>query len=75
MAQKFSFGWPKGHGLCSSEGDDGRFVSQGCEKEWGNELHLLELVMIGMLLRYWDIRVSGGSSFPKLFVKAPRLFL
>ena len=25
------FGWPEGHGLSSSEGDDGRSDSQGCE--------------------------------------------
>ena len=80
MAQKFSFGWPKGHGLCSSEGDDGRFVSQGCEKEWGNELHLLEPVMVEMLLCHWTFWVrdrSSDSSFYQLFIKAPmgRIFL
>ena len=27
------------------------------------------------MLRHWDIWMSGGSNFPKLFTKAPRFFL
>ena len=36
----------------------------------GYKIHLLEWVIVGMMLRLWDIWVSGRSNFPKLFVKA-----
>jgi hypothetical protein len=42
--------------------------------EWGDELHLLEQIMLGILLchRTFETRYrSGKSSFSHIFVKAP----
>ena len=48
--------------------------------ERGNEFHLLERVIFGMMLHHWTFWVrdrNGGSNFPKLLIKAPmgRFFL
>ena len=50
------------------------FISKLRWNEWRYEIHLLEWVMVGIMLRRWDFRVkdrNGISNFPKLLIKAP----
>jgi hypothetical protein len=57
------------HDLCSSEGDDRHSVSQESSGEMNRDMNFTS--SNGLMLHHCGIQVSGGSSFPKLFVKAP----